>query len=315
MNFSVIPYIDAAMKNRNYLFFLFFGISLCLFSCTVEERDVVDDNNPTDGGSPPIDAVTFRNVSYGSDSQQVYDVYLPEGRTTSTTKVIVLIHGGGWTEGDKDDMNNFVALMQREHPNHAIVNVNYVLASVAPMVPAFPNQFLDIEAVLQKITSEQEDLQILPEFGLIGTSAGAHLALMYDFVYDTTDQVKFVANIVGPTDFTDPFYANDPNFEIAFSLLVDESQYPEGTNYAEATSPVHQASTSSSPAALFYGNQDPLVPLSNGVSLDAALSDSQITHSFTTYNGGHGDDWTVADILNLQTQISEYIETYLPYNN
>jgi len=301
------------MKNRNYLFFLLFGISFCLFACTVEERDVADDTKPTDGGSPPIDAVTFRNVSYGSDSQQVYDLYLPEGRTTSTTKVIVLIHGGGWTEGDKDDMDNFVSLMQREHPNHAIVNVNYVLASVAPMVPAFPNQFLDIEAVLQKITSEQEDLQILPEFGLIGTSAGAHLALMYDFVYDTTDQVKFVANILGPTDFTDPFYANDPNFAIALSLLVDESQYPEGTNYAEATSPVYQASTSSSPAALFYGNQDPLVPLSNGASLDAALSNSQITHSFTTYNGGHGDDWSVTDIQNLQTQISEYIETYLPY--
>jgi len=301
------------MKNQNYLLFLLFGISLCLLSCTVEERDVVDENPQPGGDPPPIDAVTFKNVSYGSNSQQVYDLYLPEGRTDSTTKVIMLIHGGGWTEGDKEDMDNFVSLIQREHPNHAIVNVNYVLASVSPPVTAFPNQFLDIEAVIQKITSEQETLQILPEFGFIGTSAGAHIALMYDYAYDTNNQVKFVANIVGPTDFTDPFYADDPNFTIALSLLVDESQYAEGTNYAEATSPVYQVSTSSSPAALFYGNQDPLVPLSNGASLDEALSDSQITHSFTTYNGGHGDDWSVTDVLNLQTQISEYIDTYLPY--
>ena len=303
------------MKNNNYLFFLLFGIGLCLLSCTVEERDVVDETNPPNGDPPPIDAVTFLNVSYGSDSQQVYDLYLPEGRTDSTTKVIMLIHGGGWTEGDKEDMDNFVTLLQREHPNHAIVNVNYVLASVSPPVTAFPNQFLDIGTVIQKITSEQESLQILPEFGLIGTSAGAHIALMYDFAYDTTDQVKFVANIVGPTDFTDPFYADDPNFTIALSLLVDESQYPDGTNYAEATSPVYQVSSSSSPAALFYGSQDPLVPLSNGASLDEALSNAQITHSFTTYNGGHGGDWSATDILNMQTQISEYIESYLPYNN
>lgn len=303
------------MKNRNYLFFLIFGISLCFISCSVEDRGDADENNPPNGDPPPIEAVSFKNVSYGSNAQQVYDIYLPEGRTDTTTKVVMLIHGGGWTEGDKDDMENFVALIQREHPNHAIVNVNYVLASVAPPVTAFPNQFLDIQAVIQKITSEKESLQILPEFGFIGTSAGAHIALMYDFVYDTSDQVKFVANIVGPTDFTDPFYAEDPNFAIALSLLVDESQYPEGTNYAEATSPVYQVTTSSSPAALFYGDQDPLVPLSNGVSLEEALTDAQITHSFTIYNGGHRDDWSVTDILNLQTQISEYIDIYLPYNN
>ena len=303
------------MKNHNYLFFLLFGISLCLISCSVDDSDVADDNNPPNTDGPPIEAVSFKNVSYGSNAQQVYDIYLPEARTDSTTKVIVLIHGGGWTEGDKDDMDNFVSLIQREHPNHAIVNVNYVLASVSPPVTAFPNQFLDIQSVLQKLTSEKEDLQILPEFGFIGTSAGAHIALMYDFAYDNNDQVKFVANIVGPTDFTDPFYADDPNFAIALALLVDESQYPEGTNYAEATSPVYQVNTSSSPAALFYGDQDPLVPLSNGVSLNNALNESQITHSFTTYNGGHGDDWSATDILNLQTQISEYIDSYLPYNN
>ena len=296
------------MKNRNYLFFILFGLSLCIFSCTSE-----DTAEPMEEESLPLVAETIRNVSYGTNSQQVYDVYLPAGRTDSTTKVLVLVHGGGWTEGDKSDMENFVALIQREHPNHAIVNVNYVLASVNPPVTAFPNQFLDLQAVIQKITSEKESLQILPEFGLIGASAGAHLSLMYDFVYDTTDQVKFVANIVGPTDFTDPFYADDSNFAIALALLVDESQYPAGTNYAEATSPLYQVSATSSPAALFYGNQDPLVPLSNGVSLDEALSDAQVTHSFTVYNGGHGDDWSVIDVLNLQTQISEYITTYLPY--
>ncbi|MBL4662747.1 MAG: alpha/beta hydrolase [Flavobacteriaceae bacterium] len=296
------------MKNRNHLFFLLFGISLCLFSCTSEDNATLVNDE-----TAPLVAKTIFNVSYGSNDQQVYDLYLPEGRTVSTTKVIMLIHGGGWTEGDKEDMDNFVSFIQREHPNHAIINVNYVLASVSPPVAAFPNQFLDIESVIQKITLEQESLQILPEFGLIGTSAGAHLALMYDYVYDTDNQVKFVANIVGPTDFTDPFYADNPNFQIALSLLVDESQYPDGTNYAEITSPVYQVSTSSSPAALFYGNQDPLVPLSNGISLDAILTNSQITHSFTTYNGGHGDDWSTTDYLNLQTQISEYIDSYLPY--
>lgn len=303
------------MKNLVYAFVFLFGINFLFFSCSSEDETPTTDDMQIDEDPQPLVAVTFLNVSYGSNSQQVYDLYLPAGRTSTTTKTIILVHGGGWIEGDKADMTGFVAFVQQNHPDHAIVNINYVLASHTPPVrAAFPNQFLDLDAVIDKLTAEKEDLQILPQFGMIGTSAGAHLSLMYDFVYDTDDQVKFVADIVGPTDFTDPFYANDPDFKLALLLLVDESQYPNDTNYAEAVSPIYQVDGSSSPAALFYGNQDSIVPLSNGISLDVALTGSQITHSFTIYDGGHGDDWSAADILNLQTQISEFIDAYLPIN-
>ncbi len=65
---------------------------------------------------------------------------------------------------------------------------------------------------------------------------------------------------------------------------------------------------------MFYGDEDPLVPLSNGNALDAALTSFEIEHSYTIYEGGHGDDWSDADILDLQEQISEFIETYLSIN-
>lgn len=294
------------MQYKFYFLFLFFGIIGCFSSCTSEE------NMTETEGNLPLAKLTFTNVSYGPDDQQVFDIYLPEGRSSEKTKVLLLVHGGAWVEGDKENMEGFVETFRERFPNHAIVNMNYVLAKLeAPVVPAFPNQFLDIGAAIDKLTSEKENYQILPEFGLVGSSAGAHLSLMYDLVYDTDDRVKFVVDIVGPTDFIDPFYANDPNFTTVLSLLVDESAYPDGTNYAEATSPVYQVNSSSSPAVLFYGNQDPLVPLSNGTSLSDALTQAKIAHSFTTYNGGHGDDWSFADILNMQSQVEEYVESYL----
>jgi acetyl esterase/lipase len=43
------------------------------------------------------------NVSYGTDASQKMDIYLPPGRTTAATKAIILIHGGGWSSGDKSD--------------------------------------------------------------------------------------------------------------------------------------------------------------------------------------------------------------------
>ena len=165
--------------------------------------------------------------------------------------------------------------------------------------------------VIDQLTNDSQSLAILPEFGMIGASAGAHIAMMYDYSYDDQDVVKFVANIVGPADFTDPFYADDPQFPFALAALTDEAAYPDNTNYAEILSPAKVVSASSSPTLQFYGNQDPLVPLTNGQRLDTALANANVPHIFTIYEGGHGDNWSVESMLDLQIKISNYIDAYL----
>ena len=271
---------------------------------------VMDEMEEYDDPIASVEATVMLDVSYGSNPQQVYDIYLPANRTVNKTKVILLVHGGGWTGGDKADMTGFVDFVQATFPDHAVVNTNYVLATFTG-IPAFPNQYEDLEAVINQLRTQKDDLQIFPEFGMIGTSAGAHLSMMYDYVYDTTDEVKFVANIVGPSDFTDPFYADDPSFDVALELFVDESAYPDGTDYAAINSPVQVVTESGSPTAMFYGDMDPLVPLSNGNRLDSALFAKNIEHVFSIYNGGHGNDWSDADQADLVIKIGAYIDTYL----
>lgn len=289
------------MKKMFWRFGVMVNITLLLLSCNS------DDNFIDQAGN--IQEETLLDVSYGEHEQQVYDIYLPEGRSAETTKVLMLIHGGGWIDGDKADMQEAVELMQERHPGYAIVNVNYVLADID--TPAFPNQFLDIVTVIQQLTEQSETLHINPTFGLIGASAGAHIALMVDYTYDEQDQIKFVADVVGPTDFTDPFYADDPNFDTLLNLLVDESQYEEGVDLAEAVSPSYQVSVTSSPTIMFYGDNDPLVPVTNAYTLNSALDDTEIDNSLTIFSGGHGDDWSEAEIASMYTKISGYINTYL----
>jgi acetyl esterase/lipase len=281
------------------LVFLFLGTQLLYVSCTK------DNDNPT---KDPLTAETFMDVSYGANPQEKYDLYLPADRSSEKTKVIVLIHGGGWTGGDKTDMDFIIPYLKLRHPNHAIVNMNYVLADAT--TPAFPNQFLDVDAVLDKLAAEKDELDIEPVFALVGVSAGAHISLMYDYVYDPNDRVKLVGDIVGPTDFTDPFYADNPNFDLLLAALVDEEAYPPGTDYAEVLSPALRVSDTSSPTLLFYGNADPLVPLSNATTLNTALNVAEIDHSFTTYDGGHAD-WSPTDFEDMKAQISSYIDEYL----
>lgn len=301
------------MKSFSFYLLLFSFFCFATLSCSSTDEEtmvVIEEMEEDDDTTASLEATVMLDVSYGSNPQQVYDIYLPANRTVSKTKVILLVHGGGWTGGDKADMTGFVDFVQATFPDHAVVNTNYVLATLTG-IPAFPNQYEDLEAVINQLRTQKDDLQIFPEFGMIGTSAGAHLSMMYDYVYDTTDEVKFVANIVGPSDFTDPFYADDPSFDLALTLFVDESAYPAGTDYAAINSPVQVVTESGSPTAMFYGDMDPLVPLSNGNRLDSALFAKNIEHVYSVYNGGHGDDWSDADQADLVIKIGAYIDTYL----
>ena len=59
---------------------------VALASCQKEPSVVVTDNT--------VKAQTYLDVAYGNNAQQKIDVYLPAARTTTTTKVIILVHGG-----------------------------------------------------------------------------------------------------------------------------------------------------------------------------------------------------------------------------
>ncbi|MGJ8683707.1 MAG: alpha/beta hydrolase fold domain-containing protein [Nonlabens sp.] len=272
-----------------------------LASCTSEEGD----NN---GNNPEIlEAKTEFNVSYGTHAQQVYDIYLPAGRNAASTKTLLIIHGGGWTAGDKTDMNGIVALMQPVLPDYAIINMNYVLAN-GSSIPAFPNQLNDIESVLNKIEADKSMLQIDGTVALFGLSAGAHLSTLYGYTRNDDDRIKAVVNMVGPVDFTDPYYTNNPAFQLLLNSLVDSSAFPAGSNTAELVSPTLQVTPQSPPTINFYGNQDPLVAVSQLTRLEAALNSNNVVNESTIYNGGHGN-WNATQYLDLQTKVKAFLES------
>lgn len=97
------------MNRKLFLFLL--GIPFALLCCKKEAS--------TSGPGTP--AVSYTNMAYGSDARQVMDIFLPEGRSVEHTKTILIIHGGGWTGGDKSDMAEAVAYLKKELPQYAFV--------------------------------------------------------------------------------------------------------------------------------------------------------------------------------------------------
>ena len=210
-------------------------------------------------------------------------------------------------------MRAYIPMLQKNHPDHAIVNMNYRLA-IPAIRPAFPDQFLDLGEVLKFLENKAAEYEILPEFGLIGVSSGGHLALQYDYRYDLEDHVKMVCSIVAPTNFKDPFFAENPHFGLAMKFLVDESAYPGVTDFALEISPAYSVDNNSSATILFYGEQDDLVPISNGHFLQEKLEAAGVEHSFTIYSGGHGD-WEDEENEDLQLQLKDFIDLHLSAGN
>lgn len=245
------------------------------------------------------------NVTYGNEPGQNFDIYLPADRDLQT-KIIVLVHGGGWTSGDKTEMNGFKNYLRTELPNYGILNLNYRLANQE--TKAYPMQINDITSVVNHLINNQNYYVIDDELGFIGVSAGAHLSMLWSYAFDTNEMSKMVCSIVGPSNFTDPAYlnSNNPTFDMLLALYGEDATI----EYLEEVSPYHQVSNTAPPTILFHGGQDPLIPTSQGNDMHSKLNDLNITNEYTLYpNAGHG--WSGIDLLDTTVKLKAFIQAYL----
>lgn len=276
-----------------------------LFLLIVTVSCATNDESGIDSNTDPLEYYQELNISYGSDSDQVFDLYLPANRTEDT-KVMILIHGGGWTSGDKADMNSFKDYILDNIPNRAVVNINYRLADGTTQ--AYPMQINDITTIVNYLKIRQSEYVISNDLGFIGASAGAHLSLLWSYAFDSNNQTKMVCSIVGPTNFTDPAYLD--NTDLVLQEIIDTFGIDATTEFLEEVSPYHQITATAPPTILFYGGQDPLIPTTQGTAMRDKLVELGVIHQFTLYpNAGHG--WIGLDLLDTTIKLHAFIEAHL----
>jgi len=278
-----------------------FIISFILLSCSLNDANDLPNTNTLDR----TQYYQELDVQYGSNAKQTFDIYLPANRE-SNTKVMILVHGGGWSGGDKSEMTLYTNYIRQEHPNVAVVNINYRLAD--DNNNPYPMQINDITSVINHLKNNSEHYTISDDFGFVGVSAGGHLSLLWSYAFDTNNDVKMVCSIVGPTNFTDPAYLN--NNDAHLQELIDLFGIDATTEFLEEVSPLHQVTASAPPTILFYGGQDPLIPTTQGTALRDELASFGVTHEFTLYpDAGHG--WTGTDLLDTVVKLKAFTQTYL----
>lgn len=281
--------------------FILFLVVISLSSC----------KKTTDENSNILEAQTLLNVAYASnDALQNMDVYLPANRNTSTTFPIILIHGGSWSGGDKTDFDADITSIKGSLNNYAIFNINYRLSNGTTIL--LQQQIDDINTAINFITSKANDYQInTTKWGILGASAGAHLALLKTYKYNTDNKIKAVADLFGPTNMA-WMYNNHPYPTLSQPIIQNVMGTTPALNptlYYNA-SPINFASTAVTPTIIFHGTADDIVPISESVNLKNALITAGISFEYYSYNGeSHG--WTGANLTDTHNKIIAFIKNYV----
>lgn len=253
----------------------------------------------------------LKNIKYGKapGDENMFDAYIPK-EVTPNSRVIVYIHGGGWTKGDKKEFPKQLVDELVGNRGYLVVSMNYRL--VKDGNNRFPAQIEDVKKALEFITANSKKYGYNGnEFALMGGSAGAHLAMLYAYGYDEKKQVKTVIDLWGPTDFTDKSVRPDGSDadKITINFLGEKD---ENAPIAKEASPAYRLTKETGvPTIIFHGGQDPLVKVSQAENLYKQLQELGVPAQLEIYpDEKHGVGPSAAiDVFN---KTFSWLEKYYP---
>ncbi len=274
--------------------FLFVTLAIVFASCQKE-----------DSPAPTLPEQTQLDAAYGANNAQKMDIYLPPGRTTASTKVMILVHGGGWSSGDKADLTQYIDTLKRRLPGYAIFNINYRLATASTNL--FPTQENDVKAAIEFIYSKRNEYKISDKYVMLGTSAGGHLSLLHSYKYTSPVRIKAVVDFFGPTDLVDMY--NNPASILAppaaLTALLGGTPATHLSLYQQS-SPITFVTVQSPPTIILHGGVDPLVRPAQAVALKNQLQTAGVVNQYVFYpTEGHG--WAGANLTDSFDKIVVFL--------
>jgi len=207
------------------------------------------------------------NLEYGIDSLQKFNLFLPGGRDQNT-KVILVIHGGGWVSGDKEYVDYYAKRFSEF--GFATISMNYRLANDSVH---YRDMLDDIDSMIICISNNASQWGIgSGRLALFGYSAGGHLALLYSYSRDKGRNVGSVVSLAGPTDVQDSLLWETPELYEEIKLMAGD---PSPSNWTQAN-PIHFISVTNPATLLIHGTNDSIVPVSQSLKLREVLETSNI---------------------------------------
>lgn len=250
------------------------------------------------------------DLSYGDGAMNTYDLYIPASLSQGQPcSLILLIHGGGFTAGDKADDNAWCKYFASK--GLLCASINYTFLSEENN-GGLPLMFQETGQAVKAIHEKAEALGFsITEMATTGNSAGGTLALMYayDQPEDAPIPVKFVFQLTGPASFDPEGWGNVTNEnQAAFitmmsgkTVTADMVANGEAQRYVDAISPDAYVGDDTVPTLMAYGTKDKIVPPALKFLLLEKLEKYNIPHDYIEFpNSGHG-------LMNDPDKVEEYV--------
>jgi pimeloyl-ACP methyl ester carboxylesterase len=250
--------------------------------------------------SPPTTTETFA-LSDGEQVPLQWDVYLPDAQVWPTPwPVVVLIHGGGFAGGTRDDSQIKCAGHDLADAGFAAVSIDYRLdrnhitgqthdAFYPPSAPW--DQISDVQKAIRAARHPAAGSALYGnvncKVGAIGGSAGGSHALWWAAAGtpgdDKLDAAVLLSGIYVMDDLaslTDPHYPNYcPNLKTYCTVPPEAScNSLSGNNKLQTGSPAYQITLSVAPLFLIDCVNDGGTPANQKILLNDRLNLLQVTH-------------------------------------
>ena len=247
---------------------------------------------PLDAASLPDDSVRIHpGVEYGSINGRslLADIFTPSEQSAASAPVMVFVHGGGWSNGTRQQFHRHSAYLAWRHGITSVC-VSYRLSGEA----VFPAALLDVKCAVRWIRSQADEFDIDPSrIGVGGDSAGAHLAAMMA----ATTGCEDYEGSGGSDDFS-----SDVQLAVCYNPAIDLrqliaregvanecvsefigarlDQQPE--RYTEA-SPICRIHEGMPPVLLLHGTGDTTITHQQSVDFHEALQQAGVVSEIVLY--------------------------------
>jgi acetyl esterase/lipase len=247
------------------------------------------------------------NIRYDKYAETVLDILQPSAPALGNRPGIIVIHGGGWIQGNKESMLDRYCLPFIRH-GFVVANVEYRLARSAPA----PAAVSDVLQAAQWFHDHAAQYKVDPSRILVtGESAGGHLALMVGMTpasanLGPTVKIAGVIDFFGIADVADQL--TGPNARDYAAQWIPERQ-PDRMELARRMSPATYVRKELPPILALHGDADQLVPYQQSVNLIKAIKGAGGDAELITVPGGkHG--FTPQEMDELWPQIFKWLKKH-----
>jgi len=281
--------------------------------------------------APSFAAELFRyevhpNIVYhtANNYENKLDVYLPPG-ATHALPVVIVIHGGGWVEGTKEE--RVLEMMPYLQMGFAAVNVEYRMGRVS-LAPAAVE---DCRCALHWVFANAKKYNFDPNRVVLqGGSAGGHLALTTGMLTPAAGfdrecrspmdnywsenpgtskdpRVAAIVNWFGITDVLDILHgANAKGYAVAW--VGDQ---PNADEIAKHVSPINYVTSTTPPIITIHGDKDALVPYSQAVRMHEALDKAKVPNQLYTVAGANHGGFTAEQNRKAWEAVRQFLQQHV----